>query len=74
MSSVLFTACGSGTEVIIVILPEIHCRTALAWTAKSQDRTEQSKGKLYLNTCSWQAFQCYALELKYWGYISIDQV
>lgn len=74
VSSMLFTACGSGTEVIIVILPETHCWTALCQIAKSQTRIEQSKRKLYLNTCSWQAFQYYVLELKFWRDISIDQV
>lgn len=74
VGSVLFTACPSGTEVVIVILPEIHCWTALPRIAKSQTRTRQSKSKLCLNTCSWQVFQYYVLELKFWTYNSIDQV
>lgn len=74
VSSMMFTACGSGTEVIIVILPEIHSWTALPWIAKSQNRTEQSERKLYLNTRPWQAFQYYVLELKFWRFISIGQV
>lgn len=43
VSSVLFTAHRSGTEVTIVILPEIHCWTSLPQIAKSKNKIEQSK-------------------------------
>lgn len=75
VSSVLFTAHRSGTEVTIVILPEIHCWTSLPQIAKGKNRMEQTKWKLYLldlSTHYCQYLQCYKLELLFWRLISLD--